>query len=156
MKKRLPKISDITIPTQFKEIEGMIEGKTNTFSTRILELSNKVQNINDIPVLQSQMLVLRHDLTEEIMVMQSQLHEINYKIDKYKKKVLLYYKTESDFTLNNFSETNTVINADVSFLSTTRSMLIEYVEFLRECRKTLDSMGFAIKNRIDLMKTENI
>lgn len=156
LKKTPPSINTIKVPAQFKILNENLTKKRDEYGTVLVDLSSKIQTVEELPVLQSDMLVLRHDLCDEIMKMQVQLYEIDYKIDVYKKKVLLFYKTESDFTLNNFTESNIVINADVSLLNTTKKILNEYIEYLKECRKTLDNMGFAIRNRIELLKTENI
>ena len=66
---------------------------------------------------------------------------------QYKNKFLEYFNY--DYKLNDKQKVN-MVEADLSILDKQIGFLTSQIEYFKECIKTLDNVGWAIKNRLNI------
>ena len=112
----------------------------------IINMSGDVQKIGEAQVL---MLSYRHQLVDAMTDTHFNLYKINTKYEKAFKERYLYYTFEDDRKFTG-GEKDKFVRADLSELRRQSQMVESHIEFYRECIKTLDNLGFAIKRRMEL------
>lgn len=121
------------------------------WANKMMEVIQKIDRVQTIPEAQIYMLSYRHIMTDEIASIQSQISfmkERNYitKRLQYQK----YDKLNKENGYNPFEEKKIHLDADLSEKTRRVEMLETQVNFFKDTVKTLDQLGFSIKNRIQL------
>lgn len=121
------------------------------WANKMIEVIQKIDRVSTIPEAQIYMLSYRHVMTDEIASIQSQIShmkERNYitKRLQYQK----YDKLNKENGYNPFEEKKIHLDADLSEKTRRVEMLETQVSFFKDTVKTLDQLGFSIKNRIQL------
>lgn len=108
---------------------------------------NNVENI-----IQSQALALsyRQILTEEISFFLNKRSKEEVEFKKLKQDKFLYYALGFGLKTN-MGEKMTLIEAHVAEWERNMNLIENHVEFLRQCNKNLESLGFTIKNITELL-----
>lgn len=132
-----------------KDLEQEFTKTRSDWSSKIYSLIQKLKNIGEIVDAQVLMLSYRHELSENIAKFKHDLIKIKTVYDSSYKKSYIKYKTDYDIKLNG-GETNTFVNSDLNPLKNRITMIEIHLEYLNNCKDTLDNVGFAIKRRIDL------
>ena len=126
--------------------------KTKEFSDKLRPI-NTALNTNDMQRLigiQTDTLLLRQEIQDEIS---DALNELSKKIVDIKKVTadrIEFYST--GFNLK-YSDTKMKesINGDLAHNQRIIKVIENYIEHLRECKQACDQIGYALKNRSDLM-----
>lgn len=108
---------------------------------------NNVENI-----IQTQALALsyRQILTEEISFFLNKRSKEEVEFKKLKQDKFLYYAIGFGLKTNG-TEKMTLIESHVAEWERNMNLLENHVEFLRQCNKNLESLGFTIKNITELL-----
>ena len=112
----------------------------------IISMSGDMSKIGEAQVL---MLSYRHQLVDSMTDTHFNLYKINTKYEKAFKERYLYYTLEDDRKFTG-GEKDKFVRADLSELRRQSQMVESHIEFYRECIRTLDNLGFAIKRRMEL------
>jgi hypothetical protein len=112
----------------------------------IIKMSGEVSKIGEAQVL---MLSYRHQLVDAMTDTHFNLYKINVKFEKAFKERYLWYMNNQDRAFTG-GERDKFVRADLSELKRQSLMVESHIEFYRECIKTLDNLGFAIKRRMEL------
>ena len=94
----------------------------------------------------------RQRLVEKIHYYLSALSKYTTKYKKKKSELFVKYTQASDLLLKTGAEKAIMIDADISVLKEKMDNIEFQIEFLKETVKTVDSIIYGIKNRIDLEK----
>ena len=112
----------------------------------IIKMSGDVSKIGEAQVL---MLSYRHQLIDALTDTHFNLYKINVKYEKAFASRYQWYMHENDRSYTG-GERDKFVRADLSELKRQSLMVESHIEFYRECVKTLDNLGFAIKRRMEL------
>ena len=114
-------------------------------------LKIKVSLENSQKILECQALCLsyRQILNEQISVFLDKRSKQEVKLKKSKQDKFMYYATGFGVKTN-LSEKNILIDADVAEDQRNIELIENYIEFLRQNNKNLESLQYTIKNIIDL------
>lgn len=125
-----------------KQIDPLFNGIDIKFFNK-----NNVENI-----IQTQALALsyRQILTEEISFFLNKRSKEEVEFKKLKQDKFLYYAIGFGLKTN-MGEKMTLIEAHVAEWERNMNLLENHVEFLRQCNKNLESLGFTIKNITELL-----
>jgi hypothetical protein len=129
------------------ELEETLIRDRDKWSNKIRELIAMMKNVNDIPEAQVYMLSYRQMLLDSISSFQTSLYKKNVSFDTYYKKKFREYTLDYDIKLNG-GEKEKMIRADLTLIQRQIHLLESHIDYYRECIRTLDNMGFAIRNRI--------
>jgi len=129
------------------ELEETLIRDRDKWSNKIRELIAMMKNVNDIPEAQVYMLSYRQMLLDSISSFQTSLYKKNVSFDTYYKKKFREYTLDYDIKLNG-GEKEKVIRGDLTLSQRQIYLLESHIDYYRECIRTLDNMGFAIRNRI--------
>jgi|688.fasta_scaffold02443_30 hypothetical protein len=129
------------------ELEETLIRDRDKWSNKIRELIAMMKNVNDIPEAQVYMLSYRQMLLDSISSFQTSLYKKNVSFDTYYKKKFREYTLDYDIKLNG-GEKEKMIRADLTLVQRQIHLLESHIDYYRECIRTLDNMGFAIRNRI--------
>jgi hypothetical protein len=138
-------------------LEEYFSQKRESWSKQIDPLFNGVDikffNKNNVEnIIQTQALALsyRQILTEEISFFLNKRSKEEVEFKKLKQDKFLYYAIGFGLKTN-MGEKMTLIEAHVAEWERNMNLLENHVEFLRQCNKNLESLGFTIKNITELL-----
>jgi hypothetical protein len=129
------------------ELEETLFRDRDKWSNKIRELIAMMKNVNDIPEAQVFMLSYRQMLLDATSSFQSSLYKKNVSFDTYYKSKFREYTLDYDIKLNG-GEKEKLIRSDLSIIQRQINLLESHIDYYKECIRTLDNMGFAIRNRI--------
>lgn len=121
------------------------------WTTKIKDLAGRLKNeIKGLEEIMSLVVSYRQILVESLATLNNRVRAQRSTIDKqYKILWLEYYKYDYKIT---DKQREKFIEADLSDERHILSLIEVQIEFIEGSIKTLDNMGFAIKNRIDMTR----
>jgi hypothetical protein len=122
-------------------INPLFEVIKNNFT---LENSIKIMDV------QSQALTFRQMINEQISFFLNKRSKEEVKIKKLKQEKFVFYATGFGLKTN-LGEKGLLIDAHIAENDRNIQLIENYIEFLRSSSKNLESLGYTIKNIIDLM-----
>lgn len=137
------------------KLETFFEGKITKWNDEIAPLFETIRNefnLNNAPKIidvQSQALAYRQNIYSEINMMLSKRTSAAVDLKNIKQQKFLFY-TDSFVIKTNLSEKAILIDAHTTEIIRKIELIESYVEFLRSTSKTLESMGYTIKNIIEM------
>lgn len=130
------------------EIENKLTEQRNSWGEKIIILIKKIKEINTLNEAQVDMLSYRHMLIDVLTKYRIRVRKSKTSYEKhFKTKFLSYY--DYDYKINDKQKVD-MVNADLFFYRRQLGLLESQVDYFKECISTLDKMGFAIKNRVNL------
>lgn len=123
-------------------------------------IDNMAKRLNcsakDVVPLQAEAISLHQQLTEQIKSMSYQLYKLLPKIKSYRKQRFEYYAGAQSPYATNSSERTKLVEWDLAQLDLQKDILDIHIEFLRERLKEIETLNFAIKNKITLYQLTDI
>jgi len=129
-------------------LDQRLSAQRNEWSNNIKQLAQNLKKLNGLEVVIADVLSSRQTLVD-------QMAYLNMKVKEQKSKVATRYRTayikyyEYDYKLGE-KQKEKFIETDLADDNMILSHLENQIDFLRESVKTLDNMGFAIRNRLAL------
>lgn len=116
------------------------------WSRKITALANGIKTLSGMEVVIGDILQTRQLLVEQLMYIQIKSKEQKKQLDlKWRDAWIKYY--QYDYKLTDKVRTQ-FLEAELADDKMIHSLLENQVEFYRESVKTLDNMGFAVRNRL--------
>ena len=133
---------------KLNELERYLEKQRSEWGDRIMEVIEMIRDLDKLIEAQVTMLSYRHMVIDQIARINITLkkRESSYNI-QYKNKFIEYFNY--DYKLNDKQKVN-MVEADLANLNKQIGFLSTQIDFFRECVKTLDNIGWAIKNRLNI------
>jgi hypothetical protein len=131
------------------ELEEALEKERIDYSAKIGDLFPMINKIDRISEAQVLMLSYRHMLVEKLAKYRAANYKKKSNDQNYRKMRYEYYKTQHDVRLD-YREINEFISSDMSLRIRQTDLLESQMTFYSQCIDTLDRMGFAIKNRLQI------
>jgi hypothetical protein len=129
-------------------LDGKLSDQRKEWTLKIQELSKSLRYINGMEDTIAMVLSNRQIMIDQIAYINMKIKEQQRRInDRYREKYLEYYNF--DYKLSE-KQKDRFIEADLADENIMLSHLQNQLEFFRESVKTLDNMGFAIRNRLAL------
>jgi len=133
------------------KLVAKLKDSENYWNETIENLASKLNcSSKDVVPLQAESLSVRQQLNEQIKTMSYQLYKLMPKIKAYKKQRFEYYAGAQSPYATNATERMKLVEWDLAIYDHKRDVLDVHIEFLRESLKVMDSIGYAIKNKISL------
>lgn len=140
---------DKQIANDNQQLSQRLEEDRALWADRIKGIIRDTKQMNKLADVQVSMLSFRQMLIDKTVEFKNILYRRKSSWDKYFKTKYREYSINYDVKLN-ASEKASFIKADLSALKTQINMIETHIEYYSECIRTLDNMGFAIRNRIKL------
>jgi chromosome segregation ATPase len=129
-------------------LDRKLSGQRTEWTRIIKGLAQSLRNINELEVTIAEVLSSRQSLVEQMSYINMKVKEQKAKIAiRYREAYIRYY--EYDYKLGE-KQKEKFIETDLATENMILSHLENQVEFFRDSVKTLDNMGFAIRNRLSL------
>ena len=129
-------------------LDRKLSGQRTEWTRIIKGLAQSLRNINELEVTIAEVLSSRQSLVEQMSYINMKVKEQKAKIAiRYREAYIRYY--EYDYKLGE-KQKERFIETDLATENMILSHLENQVEFFRDSVKTLDNMGFAIRNRLSL------
>jgi hypothetical protein len=129
-------------------LDGKLSEQRKEWTLKIQDLSKSLRYINGMEDTIAMVLSNRQIMIDQIAYINMKIKEQQRRInDRYREKYLEYYNF--DYKLSE-KQKDRFIEADLADENIMLSHLQNQLEFFRESVKTLDNMGFAIRNRLAL------
>lgn len=133
---------------QLLALDTKLSTQRTEWSNRIKALAQSLRNINTMEVTIADVLSSRQTLIDQSAYMNMKIKEQKGKIAiRYREAYIRYY--EYDYKLDE-KQKQKFIETDLHSENMVLSHLENQMDFFRESVKTLDNMGFAIRNRLAL------
>lgn len=130
------------------ELDKKLSTQRTSWSNKIKELAQGLRSINQMEEVISEVLSTRQILIDNIAYISMKVKEQKATINtRYREAYIRYY--EYDYKLGE-KQKERFIETDLRDDNMILSHLENQLDFLRESVKTLDNMGFAIRNRLAL------
>jgi hypothetical protein len=130
------------------ELDKKLSTQRTNWSNKIKELAKGLKNINQLEDVISDVLSTRQILIDNMAYINMKVKEQKATIgSRYREAYIRYY--EYDYKLGE-KQKERFIETDLRDENMILSHLENQLEFLKESVKTLDNMGFAIRNRLAL------
>ena len=154
MEDKYPSLTDEVKIGERKDIlSGKLEKRREYWNRKVNELVLLSSDFNSIPELQVKLLSYRHELIDYLAGdLNTILGKSKTVLDKVKKNILLDVKTNYDYRLTSDKEKSIVIDADSRVCEEMVELIESQMFFIKETIKTLDNLGYNIKNTIDFRK----
>lgn len=131
------------------EIEDALEKERTEFSSKISEVIKMINRIDQISEAQVLMLSYRHMLVDKIIKYRAAIYKKKANDQNYKKMRYEYYKTQHDVRLD-YREITQFVESDSALRTRQTEILENHINFFQQCIETLDKLGFAVKNKIQV------
>lgn len=133
---------------KLNDLEKFLDTQRSDWGDRIMEVIEMIREIDRLSEAQVKMLSYRHMVVDQIARINVTLkkRQSSYNV-QYKNKFLEYFNY--DYKLNDKQKVN-MIEADLSVLDKQIGFLSTQIDFFKECIKTLDNIGWAIKNKLNI------
>lgn len=129
-------------------LDKKLSSQRTEWTNNIKELSQSLRRLNQLEETIAEVLSSRQSLVEQISYLNMKVKEQRNKVNvRYREAYLRYY--EYDYKLGE-KQKEKFIETDLADENMILSHLENQVEFFRDSVKTLDNMGFAIRNRLAL------
>jgi hypothetical protein len=130
------------------DLDKKLSTQRTSWSNKIKELAHGLRSINQMEEVISEVLSTRQILVDNIAYISMKVKEQKATINtRYREAYIRYY--EYDYKLGE-KQKDRFIETDLRDDNMILSHLENQLDFLRESVKTLDNMGFAIRNRLAL------
>ena len=127
------------------ELDQKLTAQRTTWSNNIKELAQSLKHINGMEETIAGILSSRQTMVDQIAYLNTKIREQKNAINtRWREAYIRYY--EYDYKLGEKQKERFIEN-DLVQENTRLSLLENQVEFMRESVKTLDNMGFAVRNR---------
>ncbi len=131
------------------EIEEALERERVEYSSKISDVIGMINRIEKISEAQVLMLSYRHMLVDKITKYRAAIYKKKANDQNYRKMRYEYYKTQHDVRLD-YREINTFIDSDMALRTRQTELLENHINWYGQCVDTLDKLGFAVKNKIQI------
>jgi len=129
-------------------LDGKLSEQRKEWTLKIQDLSKSLRYINGMEDTIAMVLSNRQIIIDQIAYINMKIKEQERRInDRYREKYLEYYNF--DYKLSE-KQKDRFIEADLADENIMLSHLQNQLDFFKESVKTLDNMGFAIRNRLAL------
>jgi chromosome segregation ATPase len=129
-------------------LDEKLSSQRTSWSKNIKELAQALRDINAMESTISGVLSSRQTMVEQIAYLNTKVREQKNNINsRWKEAYIRYY--EYDYKLGEKQKERFIEN-DLVQEHTKLSLLENQLDFMKESVKTLDNMGFAIRNRLAL------
>lgn len=130
------------------ELDQKLTAQRTTWSNNIKELAQSLKNINGMEETIAGILSSRQTMIDQMAYLNTKVKEQKNAINgRWREAYIRYY--EYDYKLGEKQKERFIEN-DLVQENTRLALLENQVEFMRESVKTLDNMGFAVRNRLAL------
>jgi hypothetical protein len=137
-----------TSENRITRLDRKLGEQRSNWTAKITELANGIKHLNGMEIVIADILHTRQLLVEQLMYIQIKTKEQKKSIDvKWKEAWIRYY--QYDYKLTDKIRAQ-FLEAELADDKMIHSLLENQVEFYRESVKTLDNMGFAVRNRLAL------
>jgi len=129
-------------------LDGKLSRQRTEWTNNIKKLAQSLRNLNLMEETIAEVLSSRQSLVEQMSYLNMKVKEQKAKVAiRYREAYIRYY--EYDYKLGE-KQKERFIETDLADENMILSHLENQVEFFRDSVKTLDNMGFAIRNRLAL------
>jgi len=129
-------------------LDRKLSGQRTEWTNNIKGLAQSLRNLNTMEETIAEVLSSRQSLVEQMSYLNMKVKEQKNKVAvRYREAYIRYY--EYDYKLGE-KQKERFIETDLADENMILSHLENQVEFFRDSVKTLDNMGFAIRNRLAL------
>jgi chromosome segregation ATPase len=129
-------------------LDSRLSQQRTEWSNQIKQLAQSLRSINNLEGTIADVLSLRQTLVDQLAYINVKIKEQKAKLNsRYREAYIRYY--EYDYKLGEKQKEKFIEN-DLNDDNLILSHLENQLEFLKESVKTLDNMGFAIRNRLAL------
>ena len=133
---------------QILELDRKLSGQRTEWTNNIKALAQSLRNLNLMEETIAETLSSRQTLVEQMSYFNMKVKEQKVKVAiRYREAYIRYY--EYDYKLGE-KQKERFIETDLADENMILSHLENQVEFFKDSVKTLDNMGFAIRNRLAL------
>lgn len=133
---------------QILALDAKLSTQRTEWSNRIKDLAQSLRNINTMEATIADVLSSRQTLIDQMAYINMKIKEQKSKISiRYREAYIRYY--EYDYKLGE-KQKEKFIETDLANENMILSHLENQMDFFKESVKTLDNMGFAIRNRLAL------
>lgn len=130
------------------ELDQKLTAQRATWSNNIKELAKSLKSVNGMEETIAGVLSSRQTMIEQIAYLNTKIKEQKNTINsRWREAYIRYY--EYDYKLGEKQKERFIEN-DLVQDNTKLALLENQLDFMRESVKTLDNMGFAIRNRLAL------
>jgi hypothetical protein len=132
------------------KLDEYLGGQRTEWTEKITSLAKEIKAGTNLEEVSSLTLSYRQILVENLASINTKMRSQKSVVDKlYKQKWIEYYNY--DYKLSD-KQKEKFLDADLAEDRQIFSMLETQMQFIEASIKTLDNMGFAIKNRLDMSK----
>jgi len=130
------------------ELDERLGNQRSEWSSKIKELADSLKYINGMEETIAMVLSSRQSLIDQIAYMNTKIRDQKSRLaTRHREAYIRYY--EYDYKLGE-KQKERFMEADLADDYTILAHLENQLDFLKESVKTLDNMGFAIRNRLAL------
>jgi len=134
---------------KINEIEEALDKERKEYSDKITQVIKMINRIDQISEAQVLMLSYRHMLVDKIIKYRAATYKKKANDQNYRKMRYEYYKTQHDVRLD-YREINQFIDSDMALRTRQTELLENHINFFSQCIETMDKLGFAVKNKIQV------
>jgi hypothetical protein len=139
----------MTEEQKVNEIDDKMAEERETYSSKITDVIQMIKDINKISEAQVLMLSYRHMLVDRIITYRAALYKKKSSDTNFRKLRYEYYKTQHDLRLD-YREINQFIDSDMASRIRQTELIENQVSYFQQCIDTLDKLGFAVRNKIQV------
>jgi hypothetical protein len=131
------------------DIEEALDKERVEYSSKISDVIKMINRIDQISEAQVLMLSYRHMMVDKIIKYRAAVYKKKANDQNYKKLRYEYYKTQHDVRLD-YREIMQFVESDSALRTRQTEILENHINYFSQCIDTLDKLGFAVKNKIQV------
>ena len=135
------------------KLESELAKERGEWNTKVTELVNMLKDNKKLSEAQVFQLSYRQQVQERLAIYRILMEKKQGELDTQSTARFREYTLSYDIKLNG-TEKNSFVNADCFALKQQVNMLRAQIQYFEECVKTLDSFGFAVRNKIEIVSQQ--
>lgn len=140
---------------QATTLEEYLLTHQQSWSTIVHDLNSKMKNFADLPDLQNIVYAKRQDVLDYYFNILSKISGLTKEYKKNYSTKYNYYKTQAQIRYSSEAAINAQIDADLKDEKYNIELLDQHAKYMAETLKTIDSIIYAINNRIRIEELIN-
>lgn len=137
---------------QVQKLEKSLELEVDKWNKIIKNLSNNTKgNIQKLPETESEILNTKQLIDADIRTYSLMMYKDVMSVKPLKKKRFEYYSTSYQIKMKNSTDIRSLIESDIAKIQYKIDLLDTHISFLRDTSSNLKTLGYSVKNRIELL-----
>jgi len=135
-----------------KSLEHKLDNESNNWTKIVKQMTKNIWgDVKKLIEYQAEIISYNQIASDEVKTYALMLSKNNTQIKELIKQRFEFYSTKYQLNVKNDTAKKSLVEADIARIRQRSELLEIHIQFLRDTASNLESLNYAVKNRIELM-----